>query len=278
VLQAVVQQAELDAKVEDAKSFISFDAPLSEIFDSLDRFHKGYISDTDMWSFSQQHGGQTSFGSLYALVNEVQLRRPRDLASVSGRLHFREFASLVLPVGSQEHEAISGAATDDEARSVDYLIRNSDPCPGCGVRVQRDADCAGCPTVTCSYCGTSFQCFTVSSDYYQRGLPLSVAVLYQLQRLLGIAATAAYELEGSRKKLALLPGGDAVCMMSAVFTHFSEGRLSISIEDLHRQFTRNQIDISMQELALLRHRFAKKSSSDVTFAEFVRQLTPVRQY
>jgi len=247
---------------------------LEAIFGALDRFGKGYITDTDLWSFGQQFGGQTSFGSLCALVHEVQIRRPRDFNTLASRLSFRELGGLLLKMGTEEHEAMITASSDEEARSISYLLRNSQPCPGCGMRVQRDAECAGCPSVTCSMCGTSFRCFAVLGDVPRYTPPLSVSVQYHLYRLLDTAASAALELENTRKQLAALPIGDVLCTLSAVFTHMADGRLSMSVPDLRRALANYDIGISDQELGFLRSRYIKKGASEVTFAEFVRQLTP----
>jgi hypothetical protein len=273
VLKVVALQGRLDALMEDGKSLLSPAVHLPSIWDAINRFNKKEgITDADLWSFCQAFGGP-SFGSLCALIHEVQIRRPRDYASMSGKWCFRDLASFVLKIDTPEYEAVTNARSDDDARSIEYLIRNSDSCPGCGVRVQRDTDSAGCPTVTCSLCRTSFRCYTVLSDYSRPDFPISVAGQYQLYRMVVQAATSAYELEQAREKLASYPGSDVMCMLSGVFTHISDGRLSISIDDLHRCFVNHNIDISMKELFLLRHRYGK-TASQVSFAEFVRQLTP----
>lgn len=274
VLKAMVQQAELDAHVEDAKALIPVETPLEAIFDALDRFRKGYITDTDLWAFGQQFGGQPSFAHLGALVHEVQRRRPRDFSVVDGRLSFRELGSLVLKAGTEVREAVDNAATDDEARSMVYLLRNSEPCPNCGIRIQRDADSAGCPSVTCTVCGTSFRCFAVLGDLPRYIPPLSASVQYHLYRLFEVAGSAAADLERARRELSLLPGRDLYCTLSSVFTHVAGGPLSMSMQDLRCALTGRYVAISEQELALLRDRYSRRGSSDVTFADFVRQLTP----
>lgn len=274
VLSTAVQQAKLDAQVEDGKASISFDVPLEYIFGILDRFHKGYITDTDLWSFGQQFGGQTTFANLCALVHEIQLRRQRDVTTVSGHLSFREVGAFLLKVGSQEHEAVNKAATDDEARSMLYLLRNSESCPGCGIRIQRDADAAGCPMVTCTMCGTSFRCFALSSSRPRYEPPLSASTQYQLYRLLDTAAGAAVEMESARKQLATAPSGDVLCTLSSVFSHIADGQLLLSMPALRRALVDNDVFASEKELSLLRQRYMKRDAMDVTFADFVRQLTP----
>lgn len=274
VLNAVAQQAKLDTKIEETKMLIPAGIRVESIFDCLDRFQKGYISDTDLWSFCQQFGGSTSFGSLCTLVHEIQLRRPRDYTVISSRLSFRELGSFLLKLGTTEHEVMASSANDDEARSMSYLLQNSEPCPRCGVRIQRDADAAGCPSVTCTMCGTAFRCYTVQSDFPKRIPPPSVTGQYQVYRLLDEAAKAAVDMESARKQLASNANSDILCTLSTVFTHIAGGRMSMSIPELRRAFANNDSFVSESEVSMLRHRYLKKDGTDVMFADFVRQLTP----
>merc|ERR1712224_361758 len=114
-------------------------------------------------------------------------------------------------------------------------------------------------------CRTPFKCHTVLSDFSRPDFPLSVAGKYTLYRMIVQAAGLAYELEQAREKLSLFPGGDALYTLSSVFTHMSDGRLSLSIDDLHRSFLNHNIDISMKELFLLKQRYGK-ATSQVSFA------------
>jgi len=56
--------------------------------------------------------------------------------------------------------------SQQEICSLLYLWRYTDPCPDCGVRVQRTFDSSGCPTVRCPVpgCGRSFYCATVVTE------------------------------------------------------------------------------------------------------------------
>jgi len=280
VLKIVAQQAEIDARVEDAKALIPTGTPLEMLFDACDRFQKGYVADTDLWQVCNAFGSKTTFGQMCSLVKEVQLRRPRDLGSSPGRLSFREFATLMLPTGTHEHQAMCLASSDSEARSVAYLLRYSEPCPCCGMRVQRDADSAGCPSVKCPVCGTSFRCYKVVGDRFTTpSSVLPVATRYHLYRLLDTAAFTAAEAEHGRRQLQLLPGGDVLCNLSAVFAHLAGGRLAVPMHDLRRAMIDHDILLSEQEFDLLRHRYVKPTVpatmfSEVTFSEFVRQLSP----
>lgn len=268
VLKAMLKQAEMDARVEDTKTI---DFPLEASFQALDRFGKGYITDIDIWTFCEQGDSQIAFANLCGLIHEVQLRRPRHLSLLPGRLSFRELSTVLLKEGTQEHRLMSAAATDSEAYSIAYILRNSEPCPGCRARIQRDANAAGCPSVTCPICNTSFRCFMVADDSPQTTPLLHASVQYQLCRLLETAAKAAQQLESTRQQVSRILTRDRTCSLSKVFGHIAEGRLSLSMNDLHRAFLDHDISPSARELSLLCCRYG---GAELTFAEVVRQLSP----
>jgi len=172
---------------------------------------------------------------------------------------------------------MNASVNDDEARSINYLLRNSEPCPGCGFRVQRDADCEGCPNVRCPVCGVSFRCFMVVGDdasTYTSGAPLPVSAQYHVYRLVETASRAAEELERARKQLAHLPGYDVLSTLSDVFAHIANNRLSIMITDVRRALLEQNLLSSEQELQLLWHRLAPEGSMEVSFPDFAHQLKP----
>lgn len=280
VLDVMVRQASLDAQVEDAKALLPTNMGLEDIFATLDRFHKGYISDTDLSQYSQDFGGTAGFGLFVSLIHEVLLLRPREAAAIPGRLTLRELGTLVLPTASQEHEATLAATSDDELRSILYLLRFSEPCPRCSIRVQRDADSAGCPSVTCPVCGSIFRCFVVVGDFYngasaERG-PMPVAAQYHLFRLLDTAARVAHELEQARKHLQLMSGTsiEEISMLSTAFAHIADGRLSLLMGDLRRALFGQGMSISERQLGLLWRRYAPQSGVEINFSDFVRHLKP----
>lgn len=47
---------------------------------------------------------------------------------------------------------------DPKELSERYIMYYTVPCPGCGARVQRDAESGGCPSVKCPCCMTTFRC------------------------------------------------------------------------------------------------------------------------
>jgi hypothetical protein len=269
--------AELDAQAEDMKSLLPAGSSLEAIFATLDRFHKGYITDTDLCQYSQDFGGTAGFGYFFALVQDVLLRRPPDIAAVRGHLNLRDLGCLVLLTGSEEHEACLAASSDAELRSILYLLRHSQACPGCGIRIQRDADSAGCPSVTCAYCGTTFRCFVVVGDSNDgaaaENAPLPVAAQYHLFRLLDIAARVADEIERERTQLQIMSLGETgVGMLSTAFAYIGESRLSFLMGDLRRAFFSLDIPISEQQLGLLWRRYSPRSAMEINFSDFVRQL------
>lgn len=280
VLHVMGRQASLDAHVEDAKSLMPADFELEAVFGSLDRFHKGYVADSDLWQLVQDFGGSTPFGCLCTLVHEVQLRRHYEKVVLPGRLSLREVGTLLFKLGTNEYEAMGAAHSDNEAKSILHLLKHSEPCPSCGMRVQRDGDSAGCPTVTCPSCAASFRCHIVVGDAPHtaaQSTPLSVSTQYQLNRLVDVAARAADDLDRDRKKLTTLPGYD-VSTLSDIFNHISDGQLSFKIEDLRRTFLVQSIPITEHELNVLWHRFApskgEHNEGKVTFPDFARQLKP----
>eukprot|EP00438_Fugacium_kawagutii_P033686 Skav203317 [mRNA] locus=scaffold1007:114717:118200:- [translate_table: standard] len=74
-----------------------------------------------------------------------------------GYMSFRDVGKLIFPITSKEHKAMCDATSDDEAKSVLYILHFSEPCPQCGFRIQRDSDSAGCPNVICSHCKAPFR-------------------------------------------------------------------------------------------------------------------------
>jgi len=275
VLSMIARQAELDSQAEDAKSLLPPSFALEAVFTTLDRFRKGYITDTDFCQFSQDFGGASSFGLFFNLVNEVLLRRPCEPLQIPGRLNLRELCMLVVPAGMQEYEAGLAANSDAELRSMLYLLRHSEPCPRCSIRVQRDADSAGCPSVTCPVCGATFRCFVVVGDFYNGVLAenesLPAAVQYNLFRLLDIAASAANELEQGRK---LLQGEGGMSMLNTAFSYIADRRQTFLMGDLRRALFSHDMLLSEQQLGLLWRRYTSNTAAEVAFGDFARQLKP----
>eukprot|EP00927_Polykrikos_kofoidii_P042493 TRINITY_DN36486_c0_g1_i1.p1 TRINITY_DN36486_c0_g1~~TRINITY_DN36486_c0_g1_i1.p1 ORF type:complete len:849 (-),score=101.77 TRINITY_DN36486_c0_g1_i1:164-2710(-) len=278
VLRVMASQAETDLRTEDAKAVLPPTCTLEAIFAYLDRHRKGYVTDTDLWQLSQDFRSNTSFSSLVMLLNEIQLRHPRSKAYIPGRLSMREIAMLVLPVNSHEFKIVQGAACDDEAKTELYLMRNSEACPTCGIRVQRSGDCAGCPNVRCVACGTSFRCFCVVSDYAPSSTvnadgPLSLTLRYQLHQLVDSSARAAEDLERERRRLSATVGFDLTAL-SDVFSRLTNGNPCMRRTELRLALSDIGLHLSEQELDLLWRRYAPHGGFEVSFSEFARQLKP----
>lgn len=273
VLHTIAKQAELDAQLEEAKEMVSPNIGLESIFNLLDRFRKGYITDMDMWQFCQDFGAATPYGGFRSLAQDILLRIHKKSHALN-HLSMRDLGTLIFPLHSQEHKEMCEADSDAEAMSILYLLRNSEACPGCGVRVQRDADAAGCPSVTCSRCGTSFRCFVVVSDYASppsASGPLAASAQYHVYKFIDAAARAAKDLDAGRMHCASAPSYDAVSALSDVFAHIANGKLSFTMSDLRRALFAQDVFISEPQLGLLLRRYAP-NGREVSFLDFAKQL------
>lgn len=275
VLQTIVKQAELDVQLEEAKEMVPPNICLESIFNLLDRFRKGYITDMDMWQFCQDFGAATPYGSFRALAQDILLRiHQQKKANALNHLSMRDLGTLIFPLHSQEYKEMCEANSDAEAMSILYLLRNSEACPGCGVRVQRDADAAGCPSVTCPRCGTAFRCFVVVSDYTSppdASAPLAASAQYHVYKFIDAAAHMAKDLDAGRMHCANTPNYDAVSALSDVFAHIATGKLSFTMSDLRRALFAQDVFVSEQQLSLALRRYAP-SGREVSFLDFARQL------
>lgn len=278
VLKAIAKQGQLDAKVEAAKTNVQATASLEGIFCMLDRLRKGYVTDTDLWQFSQDFGASTAFGAICALVREVQWRCAASGASPSaltgsGRMSLRELGTLRFPASSREYQEMLLAPNDAEALSALYLLANSELCPGCGIHVQRDADARGCPSVTCAVCGTAFRCRVAVSDHAppEGGGPVPAAAQYHLYKLVDAAAHAAEESERGRRQLALLPHYDVASTLRDVFVEISDGRLSFQQGDLRRALASRELHLTEAEFGALWLRYSA-DGREVTFPDFAHNL------
>lgn len=271
VIQTMVRQAATDAGAEDAKALGPKGCPLMALFESLDPTNKGFLLDNDFWHLVQDFNAHTNFGSLCTMVQEVQLRR-RYESSLPGRFSVREFGVLIYPFDSKEYFALRACTSDDDAKSQLYLLQHSEPCPKCGIRVQRDFEASACPEVSCPKCRTAFRCVRVGAGHEIRGL--SVQARQQLCRVISAAAQAAEELEKDRLRLSQLLGHDAT-VLSDVFSFLSQGRQSFTLPDLRRALTHLQLRLSERNLNLMWSRYAPYGSATVGFRDFIRQLKPL---
>jgi len=271
VIQTMVRQATTDLAAEDAKALGIKGCPLMAMFDSLDLTNKGFLLDNDFWQLVQDFNAHTSFSSLCTMLQEVQLRR-RYESSLPGRLSVREFGVLIYPVDSREYLALRPCTSDNEAKTQLYLLQHAEPCPKCGIYIQRDFEASGCPEVSCLKCRTSFRCTRVGAGHEIRGL--SVQARQQLCRIISAGAHAAEELEKDRLRLSQLLGHDAT-VLSDVFSFLSQGRQSFTLPDLRRALTHLNLRLSEKQLTLMWSRYAPHGSPTVSFRNFIRQLKPL---
>lgn len=288
-LQAVLfvmdRQGQLDEYVEEVKSRMPVTTPIEAMFGTLDIDHKGHVTDQDLWRFVQSNGGHSTKQSIRALILDLQNGRRHDSGFTACHLSLRELGALVHPKGTLEHGTMDCATSDHEARSALYLRRFSEPCPGCGVRIQRDADAVGCPSVRCPICRKSFHCFVVMGDrdgqsgqIREAGIgetlfqvPLSLTEREALRHIIEASAAAAEEIEGLRRHLPLSEGPR---VLEDVFALWSDGRDYLDVDDFRKGLTQYRSLLSERATNLVWHRFAH-SSERVTLEGFVHQLRPL---
>jgi len=284
VLQVIERQGQLDEHVEETKALLPATTPLEAIFGMLDAGKNGYVSDRDLWNFSQRMG-HLPFTSIFGLILEIQNGRTNDSSVIRGQLSLKEVGVLVHPRGTLEHEVMDASASDQEARSTLYVMRFTEPCPGCGIRIQRDADSSGCPSVTCPVCHKVFHCVTLMSDrdigsnmshdptntdhlFYA---PLTTTECDALYRIIEASAAAADEIEGLRKQLLLTHSSH---LITDAFNAISGGRHYFTFVDLRRALFEYKSWSSERVLQLIWHRYAK-NGDHVSLESFARQLQPV---
>lgn len=246
VLDTMVWQVELDAQMEEAKGHVPAGTYLEDVLAVLDRFRKGYVTDTDLWQYAQDFGMGVTYSSFCTLVHEVQLRRPREHFSMQGRLNFRELGTLVLPVGTPEHDATLMAADDGDAKSMLNLLRQA-----------------------------QFGREMVVGD--QRFPPPDVLkTKMALFRILDVATRCAEDHEAARRRLQTVPDGvgEVLGTISEAFAQVADGRNTFSVGDLRRAFVSQDILVTELQLKLLWHRYSPKGAAEVDFLAFARQLKP----
>ncbi|CAJ1395785.1 unnamed protein product [Effrenium voratum] len=283
-LQVMARQAKLDSQVEDLKSLLPACCTTEEVFAELDdTLRASYVSLSDVRRFMFSFGFTVKYANFSALVNELHLRRKiftrhslKGSLMLPDSLDLRDIAVLSLPLSSEACQAVMSSSTDEEARSVLYLLRTSEACPGCGTRAQRSADAAGCPSVTCPVCRTPFRCYHVAGDRPEPSYPLTATAKNHLYRLFGAALEAAEELERDRRDLAAFLSHE-ICGLCDVFAALASGRdsLGFSQADLRRAFATQGLPTPPgEQWDLLWRRFAAADSSTVTFLDFKSQLQP----
>jgi len=282
-LEFMERQGQLDHHLENTKALLPKNVPVEAVYGMLDADHKGYVTDRDIWHFAQRCGYNLPLGSMLALIMELQNSRSHDLGYIRGQLSLREVGVLIHTKGTLDHEALDSSTSDQEARSNLYVMRYTEACPGCGFRIQRDADAAGCPNVTCPICRKTFHCTTVMGDRDHNGIirdisdtdhlfytALSTDEQAIVCRIIEASAMAADEMEGLRKQLSLAHSP----YFANVFNAISGGKNFFTFVDLRRALFEYKYWSSEHELQLIWHRYAHKADK-VTFTAFQKQLEPL---
>lgn len=272
VLNVVRQQWQLDHHVEQMKELIPSTIPVEAIFALIDSEETGSITATDLWHFVQACHCPLQFSGIFALIREVQNSRGHDRNRRAAQLSLRELAVLLRRQGVPEHHILEDCTSDEEARGALCALRCTEACPGCGARIQRDADSTSCPNVACSFCGKAFQCFTVADVVNKRvdNSELPPYVQQSVCQVLKATADASEEMEGLRKQLVL---GYTNRIVDDTFYALSEGKNFMTYIDLRRALGRWRLQPSDPELRLLWHRYAPRKK-EITLATFAQQLQP----
>jgi len=307
ILACVLCQGELDAELEAAQAQLPLGL-LEVVFDTLDRYNRGYISDADLYQFMQDvPGTPVSYWNLCELVKDIQMMAPtpvegagsggrgfgisldmqaesgrpvawREGGAKPGRLYLRDLALALLAPGSRERRVVERASSDEEARSMLFVLRHSTPCSGCGADAHRDADARNCPLVICPFCGTVFECLVVAeSSASSSAKPPPTEVLSSFRALIEVAARTVEKCELAREHLAELanrgPHGGMAPLLAEVYRKFADGRPSMTIGDFRRGIATKGLGAPEDVLRVAWRRYARGGET-VDLPEFLRQLRP----
>mmetsp|Transcript_68795 Transcript_68795/g.150342 ORF Transcript_68795/g.150342 Transcript_68795/m.150342 type:complete len:460 (-) Transcript_68795:369-1748(-) len=266
VLELMAQFGQVEGDLEAARVALSTSFPSPHLLESayqvLDPTGKLFVPPGALRNLVADFGGTMSVQEMGGFLRELRLHWSWDDPAaaallVNERLSFRDVALLICRVDSPEYQAVRDAKTDDEARSSLYILQNTEPCPKCGIRVQRDADAAGCPSVTCPVCYTSFRCFCVMGDRGAfAGTPkLPIPAQYQLSRLISLFAKSSVELEQARRRTTALLSYDGKTLGDA-FGALTGVKASLTLTDLKNALFEHSVPLSEPLLMLLWRRFA----------------------
>jgi len=161
---------EHDLSVEDTKERLRNKLPTgmlapSAAFAALDQAGHGYVSVSSLWQALDYIGRPVRLPSVEALARCLRAgwRSRRPPSSVEP-LSFRDVCAAVLPSLSPELVAVQLSPDDAAARSELLVMASTIECPGCGARVQRDADAVGQRSSICVACGIPVMCGLQARD------------------------------------------------------------------------------------------------------------------
>lgn len=292
VLNVMTKQIDLDDAINEEKRVLQrLELNVEAAYSLLDRYKKGYISDTDIWQLLHDEGtpGTVSFSAVCALFREHKPKNSGSSASTEsrkkevknlGKLTLAELVHLLCPVESDEVNYISRDMGDDEARNVLYMLRTTTPCPKCGIRTQRTIE--GCPSVTCALCFTSFRCTKVEDNtgislhswHEGKKYHVSRSLRFSIQKALKNMIDLCEESERLRKSLSISAGTDTVrTMIMDSFLHLSSEKGFFDVVDVKRKMSEYGLYRSDKELDTLERRYSQ-GKSRISFPDFAEQLRP----
>jgi len=208
-----------------------------------------------------------SFAGVCALFRDIKDRE----AKKPGQLNLAELTHLLFPRPSEEWINMNPFMTDDEAKSVLYIVRSTVACPGCGTRTQRTVE--GCPQVTCPVCGSVFRCNLIGDDREQR-FKLTLTQKHLIRQYIKCAVDTAEEQERLRKTLAChgYNGESISSILLDAFLLMADDKGYVTFSDLKRILLTEK-SVRLVDLELLWYRYARDKKR-IGFVEFAQQLRP----
>eukprot|EP00397_Hematodinium_sp_SG-2012_P001838 GEMP01001843.1.p1 GENE.GEMP01001843.1~~GEMP01001843.1.p1 ORF type:complete len:796 (+),score=163.60 GEMP01001843.1:236-2623(+) len=287
VLDVMGKQIDIDNAVnEERKTLQRLDLTPEAVFDLLDRYKKGYIADTDIWQLLHEDGspGTVSFSGVCSLFRDQKSKQnggfKKDAAKYLGRLSLAEIVHLICPSESDAVKFVSRDMTDEETRGVLYTLRNTCPCPGCGIRVQRSVE--GCASVTCTMCYTSFRCMKIEDPtppvslqawHEEKHWHVPHSSRFCIQKALKNIIELSEDTEHLRKSLFFSSSESLSTMIMDAFLQLSNDKGFFDIADVKHKMGEHGMWRSEKELDTLGKRYSE-GKARISFPDFADQLRP----
>jgi len=281
VLETMTKLTDLDLAMDNEKQLLQkMDVHPETVFELLDRYQKGYVADTDVWQALHEDGspGPVSFSGVCALFREMKPKGySHPEAKGFGRLSMAEIVHLVCPADSEIVKNCPKNATDEDVLSVLYELRHTNPCPGCGIRVQRTVE--GCPSVTCPMCFTAFRCTKIEDrdcvsfgKYHTDEPTISRSTRACVQKCLKRLIDYAEDAERLKKSLACSSWESLSTVIMDSFLELSKQKGHFDLMDLKQQMSLHNMWRSEKEFQMMWRRFAgdKPRAEFPTFADQLR--------
>jgi len=265
VSDTMFKMLELDQAMEFEKEHLWQNGLNAEAaFTFLDRYGKGYISDTDIWQILHTDTPVTLSG-VCQLFRELKTESSKKNP---GKLSLAELTRFVFPRQSEEWQHMKNEMDDNEALSVLFVVRSTVSCPGCQSRVQRTIE--GCPSVTCAVCRTAFRCNLIGDDRDQKFV-LSLTQKQMVRDYLKFAIETGEEMEKMRKNLLYEADSLSTVLLDA-FLFIADDKGFISFYDFKKALLGWKC-LKESDMQMLWDRFAEERHR-IGFVEFAQQLRP----